>query len=132
MDVTTFPDKSVPLDILCHLATIKLIQESRDITRLKNIYYSELKNALKDDGSVNHNLTDSARGLLTLKLLDLDNSNDELIRTLVNYIKSHSRFFIENPPDNAFNWQNDQLAFKVELRMLFWVCLALYQIEDFS
>jgi hypothetical protein len=132
MDVTTFPDKSIPLDILCHLATIKLIQESRDITRLKNIYYSELKNALKDDGSVNHNLTDSARGLLILKLLDLDNSNDELIRTLVNYIISHSRFFIENPPDNAFNWQNDQLAFKVELRMLFWVCLALYQIEDFS
>jgi len=131
LDVSTFPDKNIPLDMLCHLATIKLIQESRDLTRLKNIYYGELRSELKDDGSINHNLTDSARALLILKLLEFNDSNEELIAILINYIKKHNQFFSGNGSNNVFYWKTDPLAFKIELRMLFWVCLAFSQYEDF-
>ena len=131
LDVSTFPEKNIPLDILCHLASIKLIQESRDISRLKDIYYSELNNVLEEDGSINHNLTDSARALLSLKLLEFETTNDELISRLINYLKNHNKFFHIDSSNIIFNWQNDFLAFKVELRMLFWVCLALSQFEDF-
>ena len=131
LDVSTFPDKSVPLDMLCHLATIKLIQDNRDVTRLKSIYYSDLKKSLKEDGSINHNLTDSARALLTLKLLEFENTSDELISELLNYIKNYNKFFNIDTSNTVFNWQNDTLAFKIELRMLFWVCLALSQYETY-
>lgn len=131
LDVSTFPEKNVPLDMLCHLASIKLIQESRDVTRLKEAYYNELKDSLEQDGSIKHNLTDSARALIVLKLLELESPNDEVISRLINFIKKNNTFFQTDPSNNLFNWQNDFLAFKVELRMLFWVCLALSQFEDF-
>ena len=130
LDVSTFPDKTVPLDMLCHLATIKLIQESRDITRLTNIYYTELKNSLQEDNSINHNVTDSARALLVLKLLGFEKPNDEMLRGLLNYLLSNNHFFSDEQSISVFHWQNDPLAFKIELRMLFWICLALSQFEE--
>ncbi|MEJ2296351.1 MAG: hypothetical protein P8Y23_16500, partial [Candidatus Lokiarchaeota archaeon] len=93
LDVSTFPEKSIPLDMLCHLASIKLIQESRDLTRLKDIYYTELKNSLQDDNSINHNLTDSARALLILKLLGIENPNDGILRGLFDYLLNNHHFF---------------------------------------
>ncbi len=130
LDVTTFSDKNVPLDMMCHLASIKLIEETREITRLKKIYYSELTESLKKNGSINNNLTDSARALLVLDLLELDSSNEDLSRILINYIKKNNKFFDDTYTNSAFHWSDDPLAFKIELRMLFWVCLALSQYEN--
>lgn len=130
LDVTTFSDKNVPFDMMCHLASIKLIEETRDVTRLKQTYYSELTKALKQNGSINNNLTDTARALLVLDLIELDQSNEDLSRILIAFIKRNNRFFDDSYSNSAFHWSNDPLAFKVELRMLFWVCLALSFYEN--
>ena len=116
--------------MMCHLASIKLIEATRDVTRLKQSYYIELTKALKQNGSINNNLTDTARALLVLDLLELDHSNEDLSRILIAFIKKNNKFFDDSYSSSAFHWNNDPLAFKVELRMLFWVCLALSFYEN--
>jgi len=130
LDVSTFSEKVIPLDILCHLSIIHLIQKNVDLSRLKQIYISELKNSLQPNGSINNNLTDSARALLALKLMELENKNENMVNSLIYFLKNSTIFFAENQQKTKFHWTEDPIAFKIELRMLFWVSLAFLEFQD--
>ncbi|MFW9952511.1 MAG: hypothetical protein ACFFKA_20515, partial [Candidatus Thorarchaeota archaeon] len=50
-----------------------------------------------------------------------------IISKLVQFLNQNLRFFIENRDLGDFNFYHNKIAFKIELRMLFWVLLALSQ-----
>ncbi|MHA1344643.1 MAG: hypothetical protein ACTSQG_11690, partial [Promethearchaeota archaeon] len=62
-------EKSLPLDLLCQLSLIKLLDDKTDLTWFKASYKEPLKLLISKKGLVNDNLTDSARVLLIFKML---------------------------------------------------------------
>jgi len=79
------------------------------------------------NGSINGSITESARALLIFRMF---NSNDTEIRpisNLLNFLNQNLSIFKISSDTNYFNWKNDKLALKIELRMLFWAMIALSQ-----
>ena len=93
----------------------------------ESIYLSEIKKLKMPNCSIGNSITDSARVLLILDLLNLRESEPELCRNLLNYILNKTIFFDEKNLNNGFNWRNDKLGYKIELKMLFWALLASCQ-----
>jgi len=79
------------------------------------------------NGSVNGNTTDTARTLLTLVLLGSTGKEIGIIPHLLKFLNQNLKFFTENEDFSDFNWNHNKIAFKIELRMLFWMLLALSQ-----
>jgi len=112
-------------DLFYHVASIKLIDPNLDINLESEKYYKLLKNSFQSNGSVNNCLTNIARTLLTLRMLDmldLEILEDELLKSQYNYLIGHLVFFNDNI-NNKFSWKSNKLALKIELRMLFWTLL---------
>jgi hypothetical protein len=60
-------------------------------------------------------------------LLDVKEQEVALCNRLLNYLTATTSFFGLDNLDKDFNWRIDDLAFKVELKMIFWVLLASSQ-----
>jgi len=116
-----------PLDIFYHLCLLNLLGSNTRIGTYKSLYLNELKNLITLDGSVNENITDSARVLLTIELLGSKDQEVQTVNGLFSFINSNVNFFSDARLQDEMNWDNDPLWFKVELRMLFWVCLVYCQ-----
>lgn len=115
------------LDIYNQISILKILDKNIDLSRFNMLYVDELKKKLTSRGSIGDLITNSARTLLILDLLDLKEQESILCSRLLNYIVNSTDFFSLENLDKDFNWRIDKLAYKVELRMLFWALLACSQ-----
>jgi len=114
-------------DMFFYLGLLRLLDDSIDLNNLQAPYLAELENQILPNGSVNGNITDTARTLLTLVLLNSTENKISMTSKLLKFLNQNINFFIENQEFGEFNWNNNKIAFKIELRMLFWMLLALSQ-----
>ncbi|MFW9781783.1 MAG: hypothetical protein ACFFFB_05810 [Candidatus Heimdallarchaeota archaeon] len=127
LNVLQMKDSSAILDIYSQLALVKILENSQDFSKFKTDYLTELKKLVTSKGSINDSLTESARVLLILSMLDVKDQEHVLCTRLLNFITTSTTFFSLEKLDKDFNWRIDQLAYKIELRMLFWSLLACSQ-----
>lgn len=130
LDLINLEDKNFPVDMLYHIGLLKMIDKDINLNIFKNPYNTEIKKLISPAGLINNNLTDTVRALLIYDLLELRIDEFATINTLLNNIISYSNFF-EEVDFKDFNWMKNKLAFKVELRMLFWTLLAFLQFSDY-
>ena len=95
-----------------------------DLSRFNILYVNELKKQLTSKGSIGDLITDSARTLLIIDLLNLKEQESVLCSRLLNYIMNSTEFFTLENLEKDFNWRVDKFAYKIELRMLYWTLLA--------
>ncbi|MFX1595520.1 MAG: hypothetical protein ACFFBK_05610, partial [Promethearchaeota archaeon] len=111
-------------DIYNHLTSIKLLESAANFNQFKSNYIHEIKKLIISNGSVNDLISDSARALLIIDLLNLKEQESKICSNLVNFIFNKIPFFDTKSLNREFNWRQDKLGFKLELRMLFWALLA--------
>jgi len=114
-------------DMFFYLGLLKLLDARFDFTNLQAPYLTELEKKIQSNGSINGNATDTARTLLTLVLLDSTGKDISIISELLQFLNQNLKFFIDNQDFGEFNCYQNKIAFKIELRMLFWMLLALSQ-----
>ena len=124
LNLLNLKDFNPILDVFNQLALLKLIDSKLNLEQFRDPYINELKKALAPNGSISNLITDSARTLLIIDLLDLKDQESTLCGHLLNYVINSTVFFSLENPHRDFNWRIDKLAYKVELRMLFWALLA--------
>ena len=117
----------VASDVFFFLELMRLLDKNIDFSNFRDPYLSELKNEISPNGSLNENITETARGLLSLQLLSLKDKELNIISKFVNFLNKNLNMFKDESDFNEFDWKNDKIAFKIELRMNFWLLLALSQ-----
>ena len=115
------------LDLYNQLSLLSILDKNVKLSGFNTPYLDELKKRLTSKGSIGDLITDSARTLLILDLLDLKDQESVLCSRLLHYIMNATDFFTLDNLERDFNWRIDKIAYKVELRMLFWALLACAQ-----
>ena len=115
------------LDIYNHIGFVKMLDRNIDLSKFNTPYINELKKGLTPNGAIDDLITESARTLLILNLLDMKNQESVLCSRLLNFIIRSTDFFSLENLNKDFNWRIDKIAYKIELRMLFWALLACTQ-----
>lgn len=115
------------LDFYEQLACIKLLDKDAKLNYFKALYIKHLKEMMEENGSINNSITKTARTLLILDLLKLNKKEIMMSSRLLKYLVNTTEFFQGNVEKDVLNWQKDPIAFKLELRMLFWGLLASAQ-----
>ncbi len=126
-DITSLEQFNPPLDIYEHVSLLKSIDSNVNINHFKALYINELKKLQGQNGSITDTITDSARTLLVLDLLDAKKQEYKLTRGILTYISNATKFFNLETLNKHFNWQIDGLGYTIELRMLYWALLASSQ-----
>ena len=114
-------------DIFFFLGLINLLDKNIDFNNFKEPYLLELKNKITPNGSLNETITETARGLLSLQLLGLQDKELNIISGFLNFLNLNVNMFKVKSNFPEFDWKSDKIAFKIELRMLFWLLLAFSQ-----
>jgi len=114
-------------DIFFFLGLMSLLDKNIDISNFIEPYLIELKNKISPNGSLNENITDTARGLLSLQLLGLQDKELNIISGFLNFLNLNVNLFKVESNFTEFDWKSDKIAFKIELRMFFWLLLAFSQ-----
>ena len=114
-------------DFFFFLGLMSLLDKNVDFSNFRETYLNELKNRITPNGSLNENITETARSLLSLQLLDLQDKELNLISGLLNFLNQNVNLFKVESKFTEFDWKNDKIAFKIELRMAFWLLLAFSQ-----
>jgi len=128
LDLTSIEEHDPVLDIYEQLTCIRLIDKNANLSHFKAIYSQNLKALMGEDGAIKQTITDSARALLIMDLLDLKKQEFNISQKILKYVVTGAKFF--NMDFNKdFNWQIEALGYKVELRMLFWALLASSQYQ---
>ena len=105
----------------------KLLDENIDFQNLQVQSLGILEKNILPDGSYNGSTTETARLLLSLVLLDSTEKELVLITNSLKFLNQNLKFFIDVQEFNDFNSYNNKIAFKVELRMLFWMLVVFSQ-----
>jgi len=124
LNLSSLEEYNPVLDIYDQLSVIKVFEDKIIPSHFKGVYMKELKSIQLENGSINNFITDSAKTLLILEMLDLKEKEGAICAQLINYITSVPLFFDSSDLNSDFNWQKDDLGYLVELRMLFWALLA--------
>lgn len=128
LDLTSIEEYDPVLDIYEQVTCIKLIDINANLGHFKAIYSQNLKALMGQDGSIKQTITDSARALLIIDLLELKKQEYSISQKILKYVVTGTKYF--NMDFNKdFNWQNEPLGYKIELRMLFWALLASSQYQ---
>ncbi len=114
-------------DIFYFLGLMSLLDKNTGFNNFREPYLSVLKKEISSDGSLNENITETARGLLSLQLLGLQDKELNIITGFLNFLNQNVNLFKDENNFAEFDWKNDKIAFKIELRMLFWVLFAFSQ-----
>ena len=114
-------------DIFFFLGLMNLLDKNIDFSNFKEPYLIELKSQISPNGSLNENITDTARALLSLQLLGLQDKELNIISGLLKFLNLNVNMFKVESNFTEFDWKYDKIAFKIELRMLFWLLLAFSQ-----
>lgn len=127
LNLLKFKDFKPALDIYNHLASIKLLDKNVNLNQFKTTYINEIKKLVTSNGSIDDLITESARVLLILDLLNLKEQESELCSNLLDFILNSTNFFNIENLDFNFNWRKDILGYKIELKMSYWALLASSQ-----
>jgi hypothetical protein len=127
LKVLTLKDINPTLDIYSHLSLLSMLDKNLNLSDLSTAYIDEIKKKLTSKGSIGNLITDSARTLLILDILDLKDQESVLCSRLLQYVMNTTDFFTLDNLEKDFNWRIDKVAYKIELRMLFWALLACSQ-----
>lgn len=127
LDILSMSGFNPTLDIYNQLAIINSLDKNVKLTGFIVPYMNALKRLLTSKGSTNDSITESAKTLLILVIFGLKEQESVLCSRLLNYIIKSTDFFNLENLDKDFNWRIDKLAYKIELRMLFWALLACSQ-----
>ena len=127
LDLLNLKGFNPTLDIYNHIGFIKILNRNIDLSMFTTPYINELKKILSPNGSIDDLITESARTLLIINLLDLKNQESVICNRLLNFIITSTDFFSLQNINKDFNWRIDKIAYKIELRMLFWALLACTQ-----
>ena len=122
-EIETIEDFKPYNDLLFYIASMKTISSELDVRVLRQKFDNVLRECILINGSVNNNLTDTARTILIFHMLGVNKGDDDIISTQYDYLLKNLTFF-NNETNNQFNWNTNKIALKVELRMLFWSLLA--------
>ncbi len=117
------------LDIFEQLAILKLLDKEISLNQFK-FYAKKLKKVIMQNSKINITVTDSARILLIFDLLNLKKIEIDVCNRLFKFITDSTIYFDTENLSKHFNWKKDQIAFTIELRMLFWALLASSQYEN--
>ena len=129
LDILNMKGFNPTLDIYNQLAIIKVLDKDVKLTGFIVPYMNALKKLLTSKGSIGDSITESAKTLLILVIFDLKEQESVLCSRLLNYIIKFTGFFNLENLNKDFNWRIDKLAYKIELRMLFWALLACSQFS---
>ncbi|MFX0139476.1 MAG: hypothetical protein ACFFDN_37895 [Candidatus Hodarchaeota archaeon] len=127
LNLLKFKEFKPTLDIYNHLASIKLLDKNVNLNQFKTTYIKEIKKLITPNGSIGDLITESARALLILDLLNLKEQEHELCSNLLNFILNSTNFFDIENLDFNFNWRKDILGYKIELKMAYWALFASLQ-----
>ncbi len=127
LDILSMRGFNPTLDIYNQLAIINSLDKNVKLTGFIVPYMNALKRMLTSKGSIDDSITESAKTLLILVIFGLKEQESVLCSRLLNYIIKSTDFFNLENLDKDFNWRIDKLAYKIELRMLFWALLACSQ-----
>ncbi|KKN33394.1 hypothetical protein LCGC14_0804250 [marine sediment metagenome] len=126
-------ENSNPISDIYHIvAFIKLLDKSANLPEFKTKYLNELKTTLNSQPSSNSLITETAKTLLLLDFLDVKNQETILVSHLLKEVITTTIFFNLESLDIDFNWRNDKLAYKIELKMVFWILLACSQYSTLN
>ncbi len=114
-------------DIFYFLGVMSLLDKNVGFSNFREPYLNKLKNVLSSNGSLNDSITETAKGLLSLQILGLQDKELDIISGFLTYLNQNVNMFKDRSNFSEFYWKNDKIAFKIELRMLFWVLLAFSQ-----
>ncbi|TXT53472.1 MAG: hypothetical protein BAJALOKI2v1_950003 [Promethearchaeota archaeon] len=117
------------LDFYEQIVCIKLLDKNANLNFFKALYIKHLKKMMEKNGSINHSITKTARTLLILDLLELNKKEIMMSSRLLKYITQATEFFKLSKNKYKLDWEQDPLALKIELRMLFWSLLACGQFS---
>jgi hypothetical protein len=115
------------LDIYNHLSSLRILEKQDTFNNIKTTYINEITSLNISDTSDHNLITESARILLILDLLNLKDNQSKLSNTLLNLILNTTNFFHDKKLFREFNWRDHKLAFKIELEILYWALLASSQ-----
>ncbi|MFX0137002.1 MAG: hypothetical protein ACFFDN_25415 [Candidatus Hodarchaeota archaeon] len=132
LNLSNLEDFNPTLDIYNHLASIRLLDKEVSLNQFKAPYINEIKKLITPNGNIDDSITASSRALLILDLLNYKEHEPELCSTLLNYILNSTNFFYTENINDIFNWRNDILAYKIELKMLYWALLAISQYASLN
>ncbi|MFX1273448.1 MAG: hypothetical protein ACFFBP_16580 [Promethearchaeota archaeon] len=132
LSLSSLDEREPITDIFYQLASIKLFenQGKKIPSTFKGMYMKELKNLIQKNGSINNLITDSAKMLLIIDLLDLKQKEKSICNKLIEYMIDTPVFFDSRSLNPEFNWKQHKLAYVIELRMLFWALLACSQYAN--
>ncbi|MFX1374371.1 MAG: hypothetical protein ACFFA0_01030 [Promethearchaeota archaeon] len=120
------------IDIFNYISILKLLGKENKIETLKEPYLNEIKKLITLNGSIEDLITESARALLILSLLNVKEKESVLCSNILNFIINKTSFFFTENIHRNFNWRSDKLSFKIELEMLYWSLLASSQFSPNS
>ncbi|GAJ12408.1 unnamed protein product, partial [marine sediment metagenome] len=103
-------------DIFFFLGLMSLLDNNIDFSNFKEPYLIELKSKLSPNGSLNGNITETARGLLSLQLLGLQDKELNIISGFLTFLNLNVNMFKIESNFTEFDWKSDKIAFKIELR----------------
>jgi hypothetical protein len=127
LTIGDFETKELPSDLLSQLTILKLLNNQVDLNIFQNPFKEALKQLISEkSGLINDNITDSVRVLLIFDMLGVRTEESFFLNNLINTIISQLNLFQDS---GIFNWRSDKIALKAELRMLFWVLIALNGYE---
>ena len=131
INILNLEKRNLPLDILCQLTSIKLLDKEHDLTVFKKPYIHILKREMRPNCLVNDCLMDSIRTLIIFDLLELKIEESQVISDLLTRIFKNAHLFFDFKPTDTFSWRNDQLALKIELRTFFWYLILMLQFSEY-
>ncbi len=129
-DITTAEDYYPNIDLFDKILSLKLLNNFGDLSDISQEFLRQLKQNITINGSINDNLTDTAKFLLMASLLNLNNEIKDEINKIKNYILNETILFHNPKGLKKLNWNLDNLGYKIEIRILYWVLLALSQFPN--
>ncbi len=111
-------------NIFYKLSVYKILNRFKDIKKKESLYL-EITEKFLGKYPNEMNLSQMAKVLLCTNLLQETEKNVSVFEDVFTHLKESVYFFDIKKSQNLFNWQQDKVAFKIELRMLYWILLAL-------
>ncbi len=129
-DITTTEDYYPIIDLFDKIFSLKLLNNLGDLNDISQEFLKQLKQSITKNGSINNNLTDTAKFLLMASLLNFKNKIKDDINQMKNYIQNETILFSNPKRIKKLNWNVDNLGCKIEIRILYWILLALSQFPN--
>jgi hypothetical protein len=130
-NIAELEDYDPIIDLYDLFSCFKLLEQEENYSKAKNKYIDSAKNLLDQINPQELTITQCAKILLIIDLLDMKNNEKKLISRLLDMMLKSTQIFDQEVEGTDFSWKEDHLAWLIELRMLYWALLASFQYYSF-